>query len=198
MTSRCEQIRQYLKEQGEPRSASQIAAGIGMPGDVRVSHTLGVMSREGTISKTGEGKKLVYGFVRDVITRVGAEQAAINKAAYEARRNAERKARRAALRAKSSPFELRPLLHPTAAKRPVVKPKREPPARKAIQLAVNTVKARSVAVALEKKEAAAVPVRQRAETIDEFIARGGEVQVLHPWDTSRPLRFLDERFIELD
>lgn len=185
MTSRCEQIRQYLKAQTEPRRASEIAIGIGMPGDIKVSFSLSTMAREGSIAKAGSGKQIYYSFVRDVTPR-SKEGSAERRAEYERQRNEERREKRAKARERLGPRTVvRPLPN-------TLKP------RKAIQLAVNRSNERGVAVAQDKKLAAATPVRQRAETIDEFIARGGEIQKLHPWDTSKPLRFLDERFIDLD
>lgn len=193
MTSRCEQIRQFLKSQPEPQRASQVAIGIGMPGDIKVSFTLATMCREGSIKKEGNGKMLYYSFVHDVKPRASREEAKANLKAYEARREAARKAKRAAdaiaagrKPGKSPDFRLRSLAKPIALKS-------APQAKTVTAHQLNTLAA---AVAGEKKDAPAPSVR--FETVDEFVARGGEVQVLHPWDTSRPLRFLSDRFIELD
>lgn len=184
--NRCEKIRTFLKSQATGQRAGEIAIGIGMPGDVRVSYALAQMYRDGYINRDGTGKQMTYTFARDPKPRPTPEEARANRKAYE-RKRATAKSQQFRLRKQSKPVELK-----------ADKPKAALPPRKAIQLAVNTVKARSAAVAIEKKEAAVAPPRGQAETVDQFIARGGEVQVLHPWDTSKPLRLLGERFIELD
>lgn len=181
--NRCEKIRTYLKTQTEPRSASEIAIGIGEPGDVRVSYSLAQMYRDGHITRDGTGKRLTYRFARDPKPRPTPEQALANRKEYERKRAAE----------KSRQYRL------THERKDIKKAEPKPKApRKAIELAVNRINARSIAVAQEKKIAAEAPARDQAETVDQFIARGGEVQVLHPWDTSKPLRLLSERYIELD
>lgn len=190
--SRCEKIRTFLKTQAAGQSASEIAIGIGTPGDVRVSYALAQMHRDGYINRDGSGKQMTYTFAKDPKPRPTPEEARANRKAYERKRAA---AKSRAYR-RSQAFQLKKQAKPI--KQNDNKAKVALPPRKAIQLAVNTVKARNVAVAQDKKAAAVAERITRTETVEEFIARGGQVQVLHPWDTSRPLRFLGERFIDID
>lgn len=56
-------------------------------------------------------------------------------------------------------------------------------------------KRESVTMLFDKKTRRAPGV---AETIEEFKARGGEIQKLEPWETSRPLKTMAEDVVDVD
>lgn len=56
-------------------------------------------------------------------------------------------------------------------------------------------KSRLVTTLFDKKAKRAPGV---AETVEEFKARGGEIQKLEPWETSRPLKTMAEDAVDVD
>ena len=129
--SRSEQIRNFLKEQGEPRLASEIAAGIGAAGDVRVSWTIGVMFRGNVLGREGAGKKMRYFVLRDPPkrrttdqVRADKEQRRVSAAAAVTVRKSKQEAARLARVAKDAKAKDKP--------KPAAPPRVVPPSRAAI------------------------------------------------------------------
>lgn len=61
-----QRIRAWLATQDGPRWPREVAAGVGLPGDIRVTQCLLRMKKEGTCAAHGEGSFKQYGLARAV------------------------------------------------------------------------------------------------------------------------------------
>lgn len=144
-----QRIRAWLATQDGPRWPSEVAAGIGLPGDIRVTQCLLRMKKEGTCAAHGDGAFKQYGLARAVRPSLTPEQR------IEARRASEhrRYLRKRAARGKGSA----PTTAPT-------KPVNKPSARSAITITP------SIAPLFAKPAPAKVP----CETVEGWMQRTGQ------------------------
>lgn len=171
MTSLCEKIRAFLREKTEPLSSVDIAAGIGEVGNKNVHYALSAMSNhKGHLTKEKIGNLLHYRFAREPTAVAESNRARGYQHKVDAAKAADRALARTLRRAR---------------KNEAVKAKR-------MMQRMNTLAA---SVGRDKKES---QNHERPETVEEFLARGGTIQVLHPWETSMPVWLLAESLVDLD
>ena len=87
-------IRAWLATQDGPRWPREVAAGIGQPGDIRVTQCLLRMTKEGTCAAHGEGAFKQYGLARAVRPSRTPEQRIEARRASEHRRYLRKRAAR--------------------------------------------------------------------------------------------------------
>lgn len=193
-------IRAWLKTQDGPRTVVEIADGIGRPGDVIVYQNCHRMFRDGILARSGRCRSYAFTVLRDPIVRKAmprSEQLARNAEAE--RKRQWRKGRRTKAQYLA---DCKAMREARLAKLDAEKAKRRAEReaeRKLREDERNAAKARKVRQAKPKAPpmpripnvrpmVAPPPAPKPAESVEDFLRRGGKIVRLAPHVVSHPLR----------
>lgn len=201
MPSQAAIIRAWLELQSEPRTAVEIAAAVGRPGDLGVVRHVHRLWRDKFLTRSGRCKRYAFALARDVEKRPAMTSAErerkrrirnggrsweqwkaeceARKAATAARLEAEKAQRRAdAARERAERLAAR---EAAQAKRKAARAKPVP--RVAPKSAVPRVR--------PFVPFPTTPPPETRESVEDFLRRGGKIIQLPPCTWSRPLRTLE-------
>lgn len=171
--SRAQLVRDWMKTQTEPRTSAQIAAGVG--GDkVKVQWAIGYMLRDGLIARIHMGKPATYVMVREalseeqrmVVAREGRKKWLQRTDRVRGEARMEREAAKQAIANERN----RQRLAATAAAR-------------LARAALAKVKPKTPRIVPAKPEKP-VAVTKPAQSVDDWLKQGGQVQRLERGDGS--------------
>lgn len=209
LPSQSEMVRAWLELQSGPRTAAEIAAAIGKPGDSGVSQNVHRMFRDGILSRTGRCRQYAFQIAREPITRSRMPKDEYLRRAREAnrKRRARKGARTLAQYREDRAKQHQAWLDRKAAEKAARKAAREQERadRRAEQEAAKLAKPgrpKKPAAPKPKKprvhrvrarKPAPQPVQvARVESVEDFLRRGGRIVRLEPHAVSKPLRITEE------
>lgn len=196
MISRGQRIRDYLREQDRPCAPAEIAKALGLP-VLPVCHTIGNLFRAGMLDRTGAGHSYHYFLKREakpaeIYTTPEAKKARcaeLARLAHKAKGGMSRAEyfEQCAARSAASAATRQPRIRKKVAAKP--RPPAAPKARK-VPKPVRTLAQRFLrneppipVVLLET-----VVVKAPRQSVDEFLARGGHIDVLPAaWNQARAM-----------
>jgi hypothetical protein len=207
-----QQIRDWLAAQDAPRTCAEIGAGIGMPhgkDNLRVHYAIGQMFRTGQLAREGIARGYRYSVARELKRAMGLtrEEAKARKRARDRERyaaevgmthaeftawQAARKAQRAAELAaqKAATQQARDARQAEARQRYEASRRQRMAATLEAKRVQQIEGQRRTLLAVIERASVPAPVVVPAQTVEEFLAQGGQVQRLGIGEVSKPvLRF---------
>lgn len=203
MPSQAEIIRAWLQLQDAPRTCTQIAAAIGLPGDTLVYQNVHRMFRDGILAREGRCRSYCFRLAREVAPRERMPRDEQLRRNAEAERGRRRRKHAEGARTREQWLAEQAAQHQAWLERKAVEKAARKAARDAERASKPAPKPRAPKPKAQPKPrvirlqasptAKPAATTVRVESVQDYLRRGGKITRLEPFAVSQPLRINQDR-----